>query len=41
MRSYSGVAAKAFGMSAGEGINIMGIGTSEMKISGIIGANYH
>ena len=40
MRSHAGVAARTFGIVAGEGINIMGISTSEMKSSGIIAAKY-
>jgi len=40
MRSHAGVAAKTFGILAGEGINIMGISTSEIKISCIIAAKY-
>jgi len=40
MRSHAGVAAKMFGILAGEGINIQGISTSEIKISCIIAAKY-
>lgn len=40
MRSHAGVAAKTFGILAAEGINIMGISTSEIKISCIIAAKY-
>lgn len=40
MRSHSGVAAKMFGTLAKEGINIMMISTSEIKISCIIEAKY-
>jgi aspartate kinase len=40
MRSHAGVAAKTFGILAGEGINIQGISTSEIKISCIIAAKY-
>ncbi len=40
MRSHSGVAAKMFGALAKEGINIMMISTSEIKISCIIEAKY-
>ena len=40
MRSHAGVAAKTFGILAGEGINILGISTSEIKISCIIAAKY-
>ncbi len=41
MRSHAGVAAKTFGILAGEGINIMGISTSEIKISCIIACEVH
>jgi aspartate kinase len=40
MRSHAGVAAQMFGILAGEGINIQGISTSEIKISCIIAAKY-
>ena len=40
MRSHSGVAAKMFGTLAKEGINIMMISTSEIKISCIIDSRY-
>jgi len=40
MRSHAGVAAKTFSILAGEGINIQGISTSEIKISCIIAAKY-
>ena len=40
MRSHAGVAAKMFGILAGEGINIQGISTSEIKISCIIASKY-
>ena len=40
MRSHSGVAAKMFGTLAAEGINIMMISTSEIKISCVIDAKY-
>lgn len=40
MRSHSGVAAKMFGTLAKEGINIMMISTSEIKISCIIDSKY-
>ena len=40
MRSHSGVAAKMFSAMAKEGINIMMISTSEIKISGVIDAKY-
>lgn len=40
MRSHSGVAAKMFSTLAGEGINIMMISTSEIKISCVIDAKY-
>jgi aspartate kinase len=40
MRSHAGVAARMFGILAGEGINIQGISTSEIKISCIIAAKY-
>jgi aspartate kinase len=40
MRSHAGVAAKMFGLLAGEGINIQAISTSEIKISCIIAAKY-
>jgi hypothetical protein len=40
MRSHAGVAAKTFGILASEGINILGISTSEIKISCIIAAKY-
>jgi aspartate kinase len=40
MRSHAGIAAKTFGILAGEGINIQGISTSEIKISCIIASKY-
>jgi aspartate kinase len=40
MRSHSGVAAKMFSTMAKEGINIMMISTSEIKISCVIDAKY-
>ncbi len=40
MRSHSGVAAKMFSALASEGINIMMISTSEIKISCVIDAKY-
>jgi aspartate kinase len=40
MRSHSGVAAKMFSALAKEGINIMMISTSEIKISCVIDAKY-
>ncbi len=40
MKSHSGVAAKMFTVLAGEGINIMMISTSEIKISCVIDAKY-
>lgn len=40
MRSHTGVAAKTFSSLAGEGINIMMISTSEIKISCVIDAKY-
>jgi aspartate kinase len=40
MRSHSGVAAKMFSALAAEGINIMMISTSEIKISCVIDAKY-
>ena len=40
MRSHSGVAAKMFAALADEGINIMMISTSEIKISCVIDAKY-
>jgi aspartate kinase len=40
MRSHSGVAAKMFSAMAKEGINIMMISTSEIKISVVIDAKY-
>jgi aspartate kinase len=40
MRSHSGVAAKMFETLAKEGINIMMISTSEIKISCVIDAKY-
>jgi aspartate kinase len=40
MRSHSGVAAKMFSTLAREGINIMMISTSEIKISCVIEAKY-
>jgi aspartate kinase len=40
MRSHTGVAARCFAALAAEGINIMMISTSEIKISCVIGAKY-
>jgi aspartate kinase len=40
MRSHSGVASKMFSAMAKEGINIMMISTSEIKISCVIEAKY-
>jgi aspartate kinase len=40
MRSHSGVAAQMFAALAKEGINIMMISTSEIKISCVIEAKY-
>jgi aspartate kinase len=40
MRSHAGLAAKMFGLLAGEGINIQAISTSEIKISCIIASKY-
>jgi aspartate kinase len=40
MRSHSGVATKVFGTLAAEGINILGISTSEIKISCLIEEKY-
>ena len=40
MRSHSGVAAQMFSSLAKEGINIMMISTSEIKISCVIDAKY-
>ncbi len=40
MRSHSGIASTMFGALAHEGINIMMISTSEIKISCIIGSKY-
>ncbi|NTW60036.1 MAG: ACT domain-containing protein, partial [Nitrospirae bacterium] len=40
MRSHSGVASKMFSAMAKEGINIMMISTSEIKISIVIDAKY-
>jgi aspartate kinase len=40
MRSHSGVAARMFSALAKEGINIMMISTSEIKISCVIEAKY-
>ena len=40
MRSHAGVAAKMFNVLAGEGINIMMISTSEIKVSCIVNAKY-
>jgi aspartate kinase len=40
MRSHAGVAAKMFNVLASEGINIMMISTSEIKISCIVSAKY-
>lgn len=40
MKSHSGVASKMFSVLAGEGINIMMISTSEIKISCVIDSKY-
>jgi len=40
MRSHSGVAAKMFEVLSREGVNIMMISTSEIKISIVIEAKY-
>jgi aspartate kinase len=40
MRSHAGVAAKMFNVLASEGINIMMISTSEIKVSCIVNAKY-
>ncbi len=40
MRSHSGVAAKMFEVLAREGVNIMMISTSEIKISCVIDEKY-
>ena len=40
MVSHSGVAAKMFATLAGEGINIMMISTSEIKVSCVVEAKY-
>ena len=40
MRSHSGVASKMFAVLAKEGINIMMISTSEIKISYVIDSKY-
>jgi aspartate kinase len=40
MRSHAGLAAKMFGLLAGENINIQAISTSEIKISCIIASKY-
>ena len=40
MRTHSGVAAKMFGTLAQHKINIMMIGTSEIKVSCVIGAKH-
>src|SRR5690606_16870581 len=40
MRSHAGVAAKMFEVLAQEGINIMMISTSEIKVSAIIAEKY-
>ncbi len=40
MRSHAGVAARMFSILAGEGINIQGITTSEIKVSCIIHSKY-
>ncbi|MBI5741479.1 MAG: aspartate kinase [Nitrospirae bacterium] len=40
MRTHSGVAAQMFDTLAGHGINIMMIGTSEIKVSCVIGLKY-
>ena len=40
MRSHAGVAAKMFSVLASEGINIMMISTSEIKISCVVSAKY-
>jgi len=40
MRSHAGVAQKTFEILAGEGINILMISTSEIKISVVVEAKY-
>ncbi len=40
MRNHSGVAARMFRVLAAEGINIMAISTSEIRVSCVIGAKY-
>jgi aspartate kinase len=40
MRTHAGIAAKMFTVLASEGINIMMISTSEIKISCVIEAKY-
>lgn len=40
MRSHAGVAAKMFSLLGGEGINILAISTSEIKVSCLIAAKY-
>lgn len=40
MRSHSGVAAKMFDLLSKEGINIMMISTSEIKVSCVVGSKY-
>jgi aspartate kinase len=40
MRSHAGVAAKMFSVLAGEGVNVLMISTSEIKVSCIIEAKY-
>jgi aspartate kinase len=40
MRSHSGIASKMFAALAGEGINIMMISTSEIKVSCVIESKY-
>ena len=40
MRSHSGIAAKMFDLLSKEGINIMMISTSEIKVSCVIDTKY-
>jgi aspartate kinase len=40
MRNHAGVAAKMFRLLAAEGINVVAISTSEIKISCLVGAKY-
>jgi aspartate kinase len=40
MRNHSGVAARMFRVLSAEGINIMAISTSEIRVSCVIGAKY-